>query len=313
MKEKVLVFDELRQRLTAGLDDAAATVTALGNVVRERFSGFSFGPSFIWLLLIDPPVQDFYHLRRCLADTILNDAADAAGLDCGAPWGPRTQHEPVYANPHDANPLAGLTDSQRINRKFVELQNRDAVNAVLNFAIDRAYIRAGVFSFNKRGSVQVVKDAAARLEDFCTLYAETSQQAAFVAALAKMRAKALELQAARQELCGTVPDKLARTVLELNAGDYAAKNLDIMPDGYGRIMLTDADAAARALISCFGLSGQTDGAPKFYNQAGTPAHGADALYSATGGSWGAKVLPKTEPERQQRRRFTTYPAIIKEG
>ena len=155
---------------------------------------------------------------------------------------------------------------------------------------------------------------AARLDDFCTLNAETKEQAAFVAAWERTQRAALDLQAAYTDLCASAQDAAARAELESRAGDYDAAEL-----WAGSYYLTAQDAAARALISYFDLSGKTDAAPKFYNLAGVLAYtGKDAgqvigRKEFTHLEQYARYRVLYEKPKARRQSVAVYPAIIKEG
>jgi len=310
MKEKVFVFEAKRQALAAGLNDAAARATALGGIVKTAFPGVSFGVPFLWALMNCNHARPFYSLRQLLADTLLNNAAKASGLDCGPGWDERTRGyvaTDVLGNEH---PLARLSDDARLNRKFIELQCKKEANALLSFAIERDYLRAGVIEIDQSGEAHAAQDAAARLEDFCTLYAETKEQAAFAANLERMQRAALALEKAYKDTCASLPAKGAhRGALEALAWAYNPAQFELTPASAGTIRLTAQDAAARALISYFDRTRDT--APKFYNQKGVPTIGAAELFAITGGLAGAKDAPRaTIVAGKQSGDLRAYPVIV---
>lgn len=307
MKEKVFVFEAKRQELTAGLSDAVARVSALGEVVKAVLPRVSFGVPFLWALMDTRP---FYTLRQLLTDEILNQSAKESGLKCGPGWGERVRGYAEVVPPHPL--LDNLSDDVRLNRKFVELQCRKEAGVLRSFKIDEAYLRAGVIVIDKNGNVKPAKDAAARLEDFCTLYAETEEQATFVAGLERMQRAALDLEQAYKDTCASLPAEGAhRAALEACTWDYDPDQFGLTPSAAGTIRLTDQDAAARALISYFDRDQDT--APKFYNRAGVLPIGPAELYEITGGLAGDKEAPKAGQEKPARtKRMNVCPRIIKE-
>lgn len=307
MKEKVFVFEAKRQELTAGLSDAVARVSALGEVVKAVLPRVSFGVPFLWALMDTRP---FYTLRQLLTDEILNQSAKESGLKCGPVWGERVRGYAEVVPPHPL--LDNLSDDVRLNRKFVELQCRKEAGVLRSFKIDEAYLRAGVIVIDKNGNVKPAKDAAARLEDFCTLYAETEEQATFVAGLERMQRAALDLEQAYKDTCASLPAEGAhRAALEACTWDYDPDQFGLTPSAAGTIRLTDQDAAARALISYFDRNQDT--APKFYNRAGVLPIGPAELYEITGGLAGDKEAPKAGQEKPARtKRMNVCPPIIKE-
>lgn len=311
MKEKVFFYEAKCRALTAGLSDAAARVSALGQVVKAAFPGVSFGVPFLWALFGWEHLLPWYSLRQYLADTLLNNAAKASGLNCGPGWGEKTRgyvETEVLGNEH---PLAGLSDDARLNRKLIELQCRKEANALLHFSIDREYLRAGVIVIDKDGNAAPAQDAAARLEDFCTLYAETKEQAAFVEKIERMQRAALELERAYKEACASLPAKGAhRAALEACAWGYNPGQYELTPAGVGTIQLTARDAAARALISYFDRV--RDAAPKFYNRAGVQSISPAELFEITGGLAGQKNAPRAAKivAGKQSGDLKAYPPIL---
>lgn len=292
--KKAVIFDAARRAaLETFLPDAAAKVTAAGDAVRASFPALTWNTLFVWVLCCEKAAADD------LCRQVLEDAASAAGLSCD--WDERHPSEET-----------------RINRKLVELQARQtlaALRGLYHLAGLETFLRAGVLRIGSNGETITAQDAAARLDDFCTLNAETKEQAAFVAAWERTQRAALELQAAYTDLCASAQDAAARAELESRAGDYDAAEL-----WAGSYYLTAQDAAARALISYFDLSGKTDAAPKFYNLAGVLAYtGKDAAQvigrqqTFTHLEQYARYRVLYEKPKSRRQSVAVYPAIIVEG
>ena len=292
--KKAVIFDAARRAaLETFLPDAAAKVTAAGDAVRASFPALTWNTLFVCVLCCEKAAADD------LCRRVLEDAASAAGLSCD--WDERHPSEET-----------------RINRKLVELQARHtlaALRGLYHLAGLETFLRAGVLRIGSNGETITAQDAAARLDDFCTLNAETKEQAACVAAWEQTQRAALELQAAFNDLCASAPDAVSRANLESGAGDY-----DVAELWAGSFYLTAQDAAARALISYFDLSGKTDAVPKFYNLAGVPAYtGKDAAQvigrrqTFTHLEQYARYRVLYEKPKARRQSVAVYPAIIKEG
>ena len=271
-------------------------------------------------MLQDPiKVDHEYRFKRYLSDRLLNDAAEESGLNCGPGWDERTSRyvEMKVAMLASVHPLANLSDDARLNRKFVETQHRAATGKIDGFKIDAAYLRTGALSIGENGETITAPDAAQRLEEFCTLYAETKEQSAFVAKLAELTAAAVSLEKTYKDFCDLAPTKAGREALRRNLWRYDHGRFDLT-DAHGTCgtalhYADDKDAAARALITFFGLSGKTDTAPKFYNLANVPAYGLADLYTITGGLIGEKDAPKAEEDAAPKRRTYLaefYPRIV---
>ena len=302
MKKKVFVHAALLESLAAILPETAEKITAAGEALRANFPNIPWNARTLWILANEPDA------RRVLYVAIMERAAEAAKLPCD--W----QNEKP-------------TEETRLNRKLVELQTREARAPFL--ALDGlahlgAYLRTGVITISKKGETITAQDAAARLAEYCTLYAETDAQAAFVAGLEKMQAAALALESSYKEALAAVPagperDALARIGWQYNT----PAALGLAENGDGFISLFSQDAAPRALISFFRLSG-TAGAPKFYNLAGVESYTAQdaaqlvgckpeaikrlALRTLYPALFSGKVL-----DTRYDRGVTLYPAITTEG
>ena len=263
MKKHVFTDTARLKRLENCLPIAAERVTAAGDAMRAQFPALPWNTRALWVLAFEPGARDY------LCKIILQRGADAAGLCCA--WD-KEDYTPKVVNvilPEEVEHPAPLSAEIKLNRKFVE---RDTETARAPFrGLDavpelETYLRTGVLSIGKKGETITAPDAAERLEDFCTLYAETDAQAAFVENLEKMQNAAGEMSAAYVKTLAQLPAQ-ARRHLSANAGFYMP-TLGALAQG-GQIALTAKDAAARALITFFNLARPgVEAAPKFYNLAG---------------------------------------------
>ena len=262
MKKHVFTDTARLKRLEDCLPIAAQRVAAAGDAMRAQFPALPWNTRALWVLAFEPAAREY------LCNEILQRAADAAGMPCE--WG-REDYTPKVVNVilvDEVEHPAPLSEEIKFNRRLVELQTKDTRAPFL--ALDgcgiEPFLRTGALYIDAEGRTQIATDAAERLADFCTLYAETPQQAAFVAALDAMKAEAAKMSAAYLKALAVLPAQ-ARKEMSANAGFYMP-TLGALASG-GQIRITAEDATPRALISFFGLArASRDAAPKFYNLAG---------------------------------------------
>lgn len=274
--EKVVFFDTARRKsLETFLPIAAQRVTAAGDAMRASFPALPWNTRALWVLAFESGARDY------LCKIILQRAADAAGLLCA--W----------------DKEAASTDEEtRLNRKIIEMQTREARAPFL--ALDavphlEAYLRTGVLSIGKKGETITAQDAAARLDAFCTLNAETDAQAAFVAALERLQRAALELESAYKETLKAVPaGSPPRRAFAGMAWQYTAAEFGLSPNAEGFFPLTAQDAPARALIGFFNLAAKWK-EPKFYNLAGIWAYTPEDAAALFGCKLGALQMRSRYP------------------
>lgn len=264
MKKAVFLDAARLKSLEATLPVAAERVTAAGDAMRANFPALTWNTRALWVLAFEPAARSY------LCQLIKERAATAAGLACA--WELGNPEPPKVVNvilPETIERPAPLSEETRFNRRLVELQTQEARAPFLE--LDgcpnlETYLRTGALYIGRNGETITAPDAGERLAEFCTLYAETKPQADFVAALEGMQAEAAKMSAAYAATLATLPAQ-ARKELTANAGFYMP-TCGALASG-GQIPLTAKDAAARALISFFGLAtARQDAAPKFYNRAG---------------------------------------------
>ena len=262
-KQAVFIDAARREHLANHLPVVAGIVAAAGDAMRANFPALTWDTRALWILAFEPAA------RAYLCQLIRERAADAAGLNCA--WELGNPQPPKVVNVilvDEVEHPAPLSEEIKFNRRLVELQTKDTRAPFL--ALDgcgiEPFLRTGALYIDAEGRTQIATDAAERLADFCTLYAETPQQAAFVAALDAMKAEAAKMSAAYLKALAVLPAQ-ARKEMSANAGFYMP-TLGALASG-GQIRITAEDATPRALISFFGLArASRDAAPKFYNLAG---------------------------------------------
>ena len=267
MEKQAVFIDAARLKaLEENLHFAAEKVTAAGDAMRANFPALTWNTRALWVLAFEPDA------RAYLCQLIRERAADAAGLSCawelGNPQPPKIELKIMPAYMEMKEPPQPLSEEIKFNRRLVDLQTKEARAPFLGLDgyIIEPYLRTGALFIDAEGRTQIATDAAERLADFCTLCAETKEQAAFVAALADMQAAAATMANKYAATLATLPAQ-GRKELSANAGFYMP-TLGALASG-GQIRITAQDAAARALISFFGLTNaRPDAAPKFYNLAG---------------------------------------------
>lgn len=308
MEKQAVFIDAARlKNLENNLQPVADIVTAAGDAMRANFPALTWNTRALWILAFEPDA------RAYLCQLIRERAADTAGLSCawelGDPQPPKIVLEILPKWCEMKEPPAPLSEEIKFNRRLVELQTKDA--RVPFLALDACgiepYLRTGVLSIDAEGRTQIAEDAAARLADFCTLYAETPQQAAFLELLERMRKAAAEMSAAYVKTLAGLPAP-ARKELAANAGFYMP-TLGAL-DSRGEIRLTAKDAAPRALLSFFGLTNACpDDAPKFYNLAGIWDYTAEDARALLG----CELKRLRHLGRSTKPAGNIYPAIIVEG
>lgn len=299
MKKAVFIDEARRKSLDVFLQGTADKITAAGNAVKANF------PALTWNTLCAVVLHNESAARDYLCRMILDATAERLKLPCY--W---DEQHPV--------------EETRLNRKLVDLQARDVYAPIKDFngvAYLETYLRTGAITINKKGQTVIAEDAAARLDDFCTVYAETEEQARFVAGVERMQRAALELEAAYQDTCATLTAKTHRAALGACAWAYKAAQFGLVPGAAGTIQLTAKDATARALISYFDRTRDT--APKFYNLAGILAYTGEDAAKAVGRRAAFKLLENASRyyslyhrqavDRRYMPDIDTYPAIIVEG
>lgn len=264
MKKEIFKDETRLKHLEGLLPVAAERVTAAGDAIKKNFPAIAWNTQALWVLAIEPGARNY------LCRQILQRAADLAGLICK--WEIEDTQAPKVNNvilKDEKERPQPITEEIRLNRKLVELQTKDTRAPIL--ALDGSanldiFLRTGALYIDKKGQTQTAPE---RLEDFCTLYAESKAQAAFVAALENMRKAAQDMSAAYIATLAFVP-KAARPEMSANAGFYMP-TLGAL-DKAGNLRLNDDTTPARALIAFFDLAGKTQGEPKYYNFAGLWAY-----------------------------------------
>ena len=280
MKQAVFIDTARLERLEHLLPKVAEKVTAAGDAMRAQFPALPWNTRALWILAFEPGA------REHLCKIILQRAADAAGLYCA--WDrpdvepPKVQNVILKDTIERPQPLSAEI---KLNRKFVERDTETArapFLALSGLPELETLLRAGALMIGKKGETLTAPE---RLADFCTLYAETPQQAAFVENLGRMRDAAANMSAAYLKTLAGLPAQ-ARKELSANAGFYMP-TLGALAQG-GQIALTAEDAAARALITFFNLARPgVEPAPKFYNLAGVWNYTAEDANALIGCKLGA--------------------------
>ena len=301
MKKHVFTDAARLTRLENALPIVAQRVTAAGDAMRAQFPALPWNTRALWVLAFEPGARDY------LCKIILQRAADAAGLCCA--WD-QEDYTPKVRNVILVDTVehpAPLSEETKLNRRLVMMQTQEArapFLALSGLPELEALLRSGALSIGKKGETLTAPDAAERLADFCTLYAETDAQAAFVENLERMQNAAAEMSAAYVKTLAQLPAQ-ARQQLSANAGFYMP-TLGALAQG-GQIAITAKDAAARALITFFNLARPgVEKAPKFYNLAGIwnyTAEDANALLGCKLGGLQRLGLSKTAAAG-------VYPAIL---
>ena len=270
MRKQVYFDAERRAALGAHLAEAAATITAAGEIFREHFPALAWNTRALWVFAFEPEARDHY------CKEILKREAEASRLPC------RWDYEPAPFLPGYDMPGAPakpapepLPEAVRLNRKFVEIhtrEQREKIQALGSIPFLWDYLRAGVLSIGRKGETITARNAEALLDEFCTLYAEGREQIDFVEKVEGLRAAAVALSQAFGKLGEAAQGGRFVSLLEHCASDYDTTRLDLLAGSrllypFSRIRLLEKDATARALVTFFDLE-RAGGGAKFYNHAG---------------------------------------------
>ncbi len=309
--KKVVFFDsKRREALEANLATTANIVTATGNVVKNHFDNLIWCTQLVWVLRYEAEA------RKQLCQAILKETAKREGLACewekGTPTAPAVKLLALEETIERPQPLSEET---RINRKLCELKVKDTLTAIEDIggaANLEVYLRTGVIYIDKKGQTAIADDAADRLNDFCTLCAETEEQAAFISTVEKMQAAARDLENAYKEICKVNVHPIARREITACGSEYDQSRYRLTSDQNGALRLTAEDTAARALITFFGLS-RIRRIPKFYNNAGVYAYTAHDAAKLLGRELEALQIRRYYPEYYKTDAYTgqleVYPKI----
>ena len=253
--QEILFHSELFDKLQARLRPFADKVTAAGAAMRKRFPEIPWNTKTLWLVFGERRVKAY--LRREIY------CREAAVLGLEIEYDLPVINPEVYYQwaPRHASPNAIAA------RSIVRARVGHDANAIEDLCwskLDAVFLRTSTVSIGKDGETVVAEDAAARLKDFCTLFAETREQLRFVEAFRQLLDHAKGVFDARAELVKAIPDADAKEACA-SAPMPEQYRFSIHRDG---LSLFETDALPRALITFFKLNKNTEGAPKFYNSAG---------------------------------------------
>lgn len=245
MKKQVIYKEEnLSRSLLAGLPHAAASINALGELVRADFPALQWGAKFVWALS-----GPYEAAKQAFSGAVLLKTASKMGI----------------AYPRGLERT--LDETQRLEKKLVELQASKAIEIVWNVCGVEA-LRTGAITFDKNGTAVVAENAAELLSDFCTIYAENEQEARFYAALQDLQDAAKGLAGKFAKLEELAPNKAAKADISLGSWGYNANSFIIGNPIGSNIRITGPEAGKRAFFA-FVLPGQRQTQPKYYNDVGT--------------------------------------------
>ena len=266
--EAIYFNKKLYHHLKTFLPVFAERVTAAGKVVKKHLPTIPWNSRTLWIVCGEEAV------RRYFCDELNRLEAKQQKLECE--WG-RREPGPGYINPETSALWHDVLDHQpeplspevKRNRRFVmdnTRPDREAIIALGWNELADAYLRTSSVTIGDKGKTVIARDAEDRLKDFCTLCAETEEQAVFVEAVTKVKVQADALASSFAELCDVTPS--SHDLKRLATG-YDPARLPLIPvEGSVPIPLFAPNAIARALISFFNLAPSVLGSPKFYNRAG---------------------------------------------
>ena len=315
MEKQIFFHAELYKQLQARLTSFIERVDAAGEVLHAHFPRVPWNTKTLWLIMGERVVRDY------LCDQLNRREAEALGLDCE--WG-------LDENPKPVPKFYGFVPTPRVepaspqaivSRQLVRAntrKDREAFSALSWNDLDVIFLRTSVVSIGRSGETVVARDADSCLKDFCTLFAETDEQTAFVGIVERMRDHAAGLVNAYKDFQKAVPNNGAKELLRGLNWVYDPTRYTLVGGFSGsELKLKEKDVVPRALITFFQLSRHTTGAPKFYNLSGYMTYGPEAINAIT---WGEATgcdmvarFPELYPGYNGKQWARVSPRLIKEG
>lgn len=264
--ETIFVKDRLLAELLGGIEDAAAKMDRVGQLIKARTS-LTWSVPLAWVILKSPAV------RKHLSGALTLTAGELRQLECSA---------------EERGKIAELMALAKKGRLHIveDFAKIDAASDFADLKNVSTYLRTGAIIIDKAGKTTVAKNAKELLTDYCSVTVRTADEAAFVAKVREMQNYENEIQAAREKLAGAHREfvKLAKSrqgaALEhcqrSNGGDFDGVTLS------DEIRLSNAGAIWRALITFMKSDYDTYDGPHFYNRIGIPAYDVEQVYNLTG-------------------------------
>lgn len=264
--ETIFVKDRLLAELLGGIEDAAAKMDRVGQLIKARTS-LTWSVSLAWVILKSPAV------RKYLSGALTLTAGELRQLECSA---------------EERGKIAELMALAKKGRLHIveDFAKIDAASDFADLKNVSTYLRTGAIVIDKDGNTAVAKNAKELLTDYCSVTVRTADEAAFVAKVREMQKYENEIQAACEKLAGAHREfvKLAKYeqgaalkhCQRNNGGDYDGVTLS------DEIRLSNAGAIWRALITFMKSNYTAYDGPHFYNRIGIPAYDVEQVYNLTG-------------------------------
>lgn len=255
MKEKIYTRERMRAELTNGLNDAARKLETLQEVTARNLPGSVWCDNFVWALAQYPDLKYYFRER------ILKDTATRMGLN------------------YEFGAIL-VSEDVKLNRKLVEIDARPAIETISEFVayLDvHKYLRIGAIHIADNGAVKIASDAVERIEAFCSVYAESTAEKAFIGRLTAMQETAARLEKLHGEFLNAIDVPGGQAAAQTCKRYYTA-DLFYLAQG---LRLNAPNMIWRAFVG-FCANGRKKDAPHFYNKVGIPEIDVPELYKLTG-------------------------------
>ena len=255
MRELLFTSEQRQRTLEGGIEKAVKKIEALQKVVAEELPGVVWCNNFIWALAQYPDIKTHYY------EKIMRSKAAQRKLNCD--FGATLVSEDV-----------------RLNRKIVELETRPALETIYGFlklSAVHEYLRAGIITIARKGTVDVAPDARERIAQFCSVYIESAQEKAFVGNLRALQEAAKKAEKLHGDFAASVKAPGGRDAVTQCVRYYMADRFELVP---GLRLMSPGMIWCAFIAFCTRI--RKGDAPHFYNKAGAPDISVTELYQLTG-------------------------------
>ena len=264
--EVIFIKDRLLNDLLSGIDAAADKMARLGSVISQRTS-LTWSVPLAWVILKSPAV------RKYLENTLRLTGDEARQLDC---------------SDEERSKIAELLQLAQKGRFHVveDFVRIDPADDFADLKEITTYLRTGAITVDKQGRTVKAKNAADLLAAYCTVSADTAQEAEFVSKVREMQSLDAQIKTARQNLMNSHREfiQLAKSrqgeASNHLAASYTKTTREICLSD--EIRLNSDSAVWRSLITYLKPARGTDDGPRFYNRVGIPGFGWDKVFELSG-------------------------------
>lgn len=245
-RTKFYTNEALKNSFISALETSAKRIDELGAVVRAETPRAKWGTEYVWTLTQNEAA------RQHLAGVLLRNEAARLNL--------------FYPDRKDDAPI---TAEQRFDMRLAERKAADKIDFAYYFngAILSDLLRMGALSVDGNGAAKIADDAAARIDDFCTIYFESEKEAEFVQRFNELKDAAASLEKAFKAVHELAANPDGKYNISLGAWDYDVNSFVLgNPRGdHVKLLAEGAAVDAFLLFQMPRTSGRAD-TPHYYNK-----------------------------------------------